>query len=310
MSVADRDYWKEPESSSFSSLPRWPVTYWLIAALVGAFALQCIVDVYGPKTILQWLALTPEAAKSGWIWQLITFQFLHGSFTHLLFNVLGLYWFGTSVERILGPKRYLIAYFSAGVVGGCLQLLMMLVLPGLQGTSVVGASAGIEGLFALFCLTHPTAIINVMMVLPVPARVLFFITLALELFFTLVPSRLDSGTAHAAHLGGLLFGSLWVRWGWHHEWTMLPGAALVDRIKNIFYRPRRPAPLKVIKGDAPRVRPSPPPPEVDSEDLAPEEFIAREVDPILDKIAAHGMASLTERERRILNAARDKVAKR
>lgn len=91
---------------------------------------------------------------------------------------------------------------------------------------------------------------------------------------------------------------------------MLPGAALVDRIKNIFYRPRRPAPLKVIKGDAPRVRPTAPPPEVNSEDLAPDEFIAREVDPILDKIAAHGMASLTERERRVLNAARDKVAKR
>jgi hypothetical protein len=90
---------------------------------------------------------------------------------------------------------------------------------------------------------------------------------------------------------------------------MLPGAALVDRIKNIFYRPRRPT-LKVIQGEASRVRPSPPPPEPKVDDLTPDEFIAREVDPILDKIAAHGMASLTERERRILNAARDKVAKR
>lgn len=309
MSVADRDYWKEPEASSFSSLPRWPVTYWLMAILVGAFALQCIVEVYGPKNVLPWLALTPEAAKSGWLWQLITFQFLHGSFTHLLFNVLGLYWFGTTVERILGRKRYLIAYFSAGVVGGCLQLLMMLLMPNFHGSSVVGASAGIEGLFAIFCLIHPTAVIHVMMILPVQARVLFFVTLGLELFFTLVPSRLNGGTAHAAHLGGLLFGSLWVRWGWHHEWNMLPGAALVDRLKNIFYRPRRPA-LKVIQGEASRVRPSPPPPEPRIEDLTPDEFMAREVDPILDKIAAHGMASLTDRERRVLNAARDKVAKR
>ena len=292
-------------------MPKWPVTYWLMAVLVLAFGLQCINDVYGQRQAMFWLALTPEAIKSGWVWQLITFQFLHGSFTHLLFNVLGLYWFGTTVERILGRKRYLIAYFGAGVFGGCLQLLFMLLMPNYHGAFVVGASAGIEGLFTIFCLLFPTAVINILLVIPIQARILLFVTAGLELFFTLVPSVLGGGTAHAAHLGGIAFGFLWIRGGWHHEWNMLPGAALVDRLKNIFYRPRRSPPLKVIQGgDSGRIRATPPPPEVSADDLAPGEFIAREVDPILDKIAAHGMASLTDRERRILNAARDKVAKR
>lgn len=310
MSAADRDYWKEDESSS-SSLPQWPVTYWMMAILVACYALQCINEVYAKGEIFNYLALTADALKSGYVWQLITFQFLHANTLHLIFNLVGLYMFGTTIEYVLGRKRFLIAYLGAGAVGGLLQVLLMILMPRSYGLSVVGASAGVEALFALFCLLNPMAVVNVMLVLPVRARVLLYIVTGIEMFFTIVPTRSEMGVAHAAHFGGILFATLWVRWGWHHEWNMLPGAALVDRIKGLFYRPRRSPPLKVLKGgENGRVRPTPAPPEVAAEDLPPAEFIAREVDPILDKIAAHGMASLTERERRILAAAREKVAKR
>jgi membrane associated rhomboid family serine protease len=314
MSVADRDYWKDEEPSTFSSLPSWPVTYWLMGILVVCFAGQCINDVYIKASIDPYLALTREGILSGWIWQLLSFQFLHGSTFHLIFNLLGLWFLGRSVEQVLGRSRFVLAYFGSGIVGGVLQSVLMWAFPALYAGYVVGASAGILGILTVFCLLHADATFRLYLLIPVSARVLLYITAGVELFFTLVPSHRDGAVAHPAHLGGMMLGALWVRSGWHHDWNPLPGAALVDRIKNLFYRPHRAPKLRVLKGGtqptASRIKTTPAPTVVNTEDLAPDEFIAREVDPILDKIAAHGMSSLTEKERRVLAAARDKVSKR
>lgn len=314
MSVADRDYWKDEEPSTFSSLPSWPVTYWLMGILVVCFAGQCINDVYIKASIDPYLALTREGILSGWIWQLLTFQFLHGSTLHLIFNLLGLWFLGRSVEQVLGRSRFVLAYFGSGIVGGVLQSVLMWAFPALYAGYVVGASAGILGILTVFCLLHADATFRLYLLIPVSARVLLYITAGVELFFTLVPSHRDGAVAHPAHLGGMMLGALWVRSGWHHDWNPLPGAALVDRIKNLFYRPHRTPKLRVLKGGtqptASRIKTAPAPTVVNTEDLAPDEFIAREVDPILDKIAAHGMSSLTDKERRVLAAARDKVSKR
>jgi hypothetical protein len=115
--------------------------------------------------------------------------------------------------------------------------------------------------------------------------------------------------AHAAHLGGLLGGLLWVRLGWHHEHIHLPWERMGQRWRQwrAFHsrdRKRQLVATAVKTGYWRKPKPETP------VEVPPGEFISREVDPILDKISAHGIQSLTERERKILEAARSKMAKR
>ena len=247
MSAADRDYWREPEPSG----PRMgfhlpPVTRVLFFALIACFLVQAVNDVHGSGNLLRHLALTREGVRQGWAWQLLTFQFLHGGLNHLLANLLALWTFGGPVERILGSRRFLLAYLGSGVAGGLLEAILMSAFPSAFGPMVVGASAGLEGLFAIFALLHRDVIFNVFFILPVRAITLYYVLGGISLFFTLVPSALGSGIAHAAHLGGLLFGTLWVRLGWHHDYQPLPGQEWWERTlarwrSRSSPTPRRPA---------------------------------------------------------------------
>jgi len=280
-----------------------------MAVLSGAFALQCINDVYLHTPAERWLALTREGLTAGYLWQLFTFQFLHVRLWHLVGNLLGLWFFGRWVERVLGWKRFLVAYFAAGVAGGLLQGLLMVLFPFHYGATLFGASAGVAGVFALFALLERESEVRLYFILPIRALTLLLIFGAIALFFTIVPSPRDC-TAHAAHLGGLLAGVTWVRLGWHRDFVRLPWERGTTR-------PRRWRPLQAWQRKRELVRAAAasraawqqtaqPPPH----DLPPDEFISRQVDPILDKISAHGIQSLTARERQILEAARKKMERR
>jgi len=161
---------------------------------------------------------------------------------------------------------------------------------------------------AIFCRLEPDARILLALIVPVPARFLFYFSVGVALFFTVVPSH--DGVAHAAHLGGLLFGWFWVQAGYHR------GEGLGDRLSEAWQRWRqqrrsrgtsasRAASGRILKptfGSKPAVaRP---------EKLSDAEFMAREVDPILEKIARDGIGSLTAAERQTLEDARKKVARR
>ena len=288
---------------------RWSASTILMVSLVVIYALQCINDVYLHTPAEFYLALTTAGLKSGFVWQLLTFQFLHGSLLHLLGNLLGLYFFGRFVENVLGTRRFLVAYFGAGVVGGVCQGLLMLAFPFHFGLVLYGASAGVSGMFALFAMLERQAEVRLYFVLPIRAMTLLMIYCAISLFFTLVPSPRDQ-TAHAAHLGGLLAGFAWVKLGWHHEFITLPWESFLARLRR--WRPlesrerkRQLVRAASVRAEAWKRSGIEPLPE-----LPPEEFISREVDPILDKISAHGLQSLTERERKILEAARKRMAKR
>jgi membrane associated rhomboid family serine protease len=291
--LEDRSYMR-----SEAPLGRWSVTVWLSIILTVIFALQCIDFAYFRTGFAdRWLAMTPGGLLRGEIWQLITFQFVHVGFLHLLGNVLMLWFIGRYVEQIFGPRRFLQAYFLAGITGGLLQGVLMLLLPGHYGQSLYGASAGTSGLFAIFAMIEAQSEVRLYFILPVKARVLLYVLGGISLFFTIVP--VGDGVAHAAHLGGMLAGVAFVRWdlrrfsiaGWNpltarrRKRQLVQAAAQISR--NRGGRSEKPA-----------------------ADLPPEEFISREVDPILDKISAHGIHSLTPRERQILEAARAKMAKR
>ena len=107
---------------------------------------------YGRVDLFSWLGLSVRGISRGYIWQILTFQFLHDAPLpfHLLFNCIGLYFFGRAVEDVVGPRGLLKLYFAAGFVGGALQLLTTWILPGHVDASVVGASAGVMGLLGVY----------------------------------------------------------------------------------------------------------------------------------------------------------------
>ena len=281
---------------------RLSTTVALMIGITVAFAVQQINAVYVGLPVNEYLALSRSGISRGFVWQLLTFQFLHGGFGHLFWNLVGIWFFGRAVEERLGGPRMLRVYFICGVIGGLLQTVMAFVAPKFFGQwPVVGASAGVCGLLAAFATLEPDATILLFFVLPVRARHILIGSVGIAFFFTLVPS--DPGIAHAAHLGGLLGGIVYIRRGLQIEHL------ISERLSERHAQPPRPnrelvktaaskrAFWQISKAD-------------EEDDLTPTEFISREVDPILDKISAHGIQSLTERERKILEAARAKMAKR
>ena len=269
----------------------------MIVALVIAFILQ--TTVLSPS-MLGYLVLTPEGLKHGFLWQLLSFQFLHAGLAHLVFNGIAIFFFGRSVEYVLGRTRWLALYFLSGIAGGLVQMLFAVIAPDRFGGPVVGASAGASGLIAAFAAIHWNERFTLLLYfIPINmrGRTLFWISIG---FAVLGLAFGRGGIAHAAHLGGFLTGFIFVRWQ----------EEAFDRIKNLnpfLSRRRKRELVKVASARLPRW---PGPAGGNSTELPSEEFISREVDPILDKISAHGLQSLTERERRILEAARNKMAKR
>jgi membrane associated rhomboid family serine protease len=306
--LENRDYMRAGPDGGSPLGFRWTASAVLIVLLIAAYALQCINEAYLHSPVEFSLGLTKKVFTAGYVWQLITFQFLHGGLLHLFCNLLGLWFFGRFVENVLGVSRFLIAYLGAGVVGGLLNAMLMALFPEHFGEVVFGASAGVAGLFAIFACLESEIEVRLYFVLPMRAKTLLVVFGIISVFFTVVPVAGD-GVAHAAHLGGIVAGLLWVKFGWHIEFIPTPWEAVMDRLRKLQNRPPRRRPLELVRSGgkaevkARRVT-------EDVEELPPAEFISREVDPILDKISAHGLQSLTERERKILDAARKKMEKK
>jgi membrane associated rhomboid family serine protease len=284
---------------------RWTATTGLIVALVVAFFLQ---HGFFYSIEHKYLDLSLDGLRQGFVWQLLSFQFLHAGLSHLVMNCVVLYIFGREVESILGKSRFLVLYFLSGVVGGLLQMLFALVLPQYFGGSVVGASAGIFGIVATFTTLFPNQLLKLFL-LPIQfrAKTLLFVSLGFALLGILFPEKIGVGVAHAAHLGGIFFGFAWVKLGWHRDFVQLPWEGWFSGRRLRRDRSRK---SKLIRATSIKIPGVSRAKSDDSADLPSEEFISREVDPILDKISQHGIQSLTERERKILEAARSKMAKR
>jgi membrane associated rhomboid family serine protease len=282
-------------------------TVMLLIALVVVFAADAIAKAYLGLSLQQHGALSSSVWQKGWVWQLLTFQFLHVDFPHLFFNGLGLWMFGRPIEAAFGGRRMLGLWIAGGLVGGLLQLGISAAFPNQFSPDVVGASAGLMTFLAIFCRLEPDARILLALIVPVPARFLFYFSVGVALFFTVVPSR--DGVAHAAHLGGLLFGWFWVQAGYHR------GEGLWERLSEAWQRWNQQRQTRRATAGAAQGRILKPSfrsgsAQAPTKELSDAEFIAREVDPILEKIARDGIASLNAAERQTLEAARQKVTRR
>lgn len=184
------------------SLP--PAVLALILTSVIAFLAQSLSE-----GLTGTLALWPIGSGAFWPWQVVTYAFLHGSISHLAFNMFGLWMFGTDLERVWGPKRLLMLYVVS-VLGAAAAQLGVATMSG-SVYPTVGASGGLFGILVAFAMVFPTRkIMPLIPPIPMPAPVFVALYGALELLFGVTGSF--AGVAHFAHLGGLAGGWLLVRY--------------------------------------------------------------------------------------------------
>jgi len=202
-------------------------------------------------------------------WTLFTYMFLHDGTFHILFNMLGLFFFGPRLEEELGSRDFLLLYFISGITGGLLSFIT-------PNVAIVGASAAVYGIFLAFAMLWPREQLLIWGIVPVEARYLVIIMTALSLF-----GGLSGGgnIAHFAHLGGFLGGFAYLRF----------------RSRNAPLRrfQERTAPPPVNRLDIERAR------RIDRSAL--HEVNRTELDRILAKIDIQGVGSLTPSEQQFLD---------
>jgi len=183
-----------------------PVTRALLIINVAVFILQMLTGDLLIRPFALWPFASPQfpAAPSFEIWQVVTYGFLHGSLTHLFFNMFALYMFGGEIERLLGSRRYLV-YYLVCVVGAAVAQLVVLGNMNRPPLPTVGASGGVFGLLLAFGMAFPNR--RLMLIFPpIPMPAWLFVTLygLLELYLGVTGS--GQGVAHFAHLGGMAAG--------------------------------------------------------------------------------------------------------
>ena len=250
-----------------SRLP--PVCAWLIKINVGVFLFLFLLR---SERLYALLALSLDGIRAGMIWQPLTYMFLHGSFTHILFNMLTLFFLGPETERAMGSRHFLAMYLISGLLGG----LGWLWLSPQPHALCVGASGAIFGVLAAFATLYPRRRLTLLIFFIFPVTMQAWQLVAgLAVIEFLLADNQASGIAHTAHLAGAFAGFLYI--DQLFENTTL--RRLWGRARDyVAQRPHKP-------------RAAPPPPD------------QAEVDRILDKISAQGIQSLTKAERQTLHRA-------
>jgi membrane associated rhomboid family serine protease len=179
----------------------------LMLACTAVFCLQQLVFLE------PWFALYPLASGNFLPWQVVTYAFLHGGIGHLFFNMLGLWMFGSELERLWGARRYAV-FLLAGVLAAAVAQMLITWMTR-SNVPTVGASGGLYALLLAFGMLFPNRIIMPLFPpIPMKARTFVIVFGALELVLGLMGS---GGVAHFAHLGGMAGGFLMIRY-----WRRLP----------------------------------------------------------------------------------------
>ena len=184
--------------------PMPPITQALLLINVAAFCLDLLFGMW----FTQLFALWPLGY--GFLpWQVVSYSFLHGSVTHLFFNMLGLWMFGAELERVWGPKRFIQFYTASVLAAAAAQLILTALTNSTYPT--VGASGGLFGLLLAFGMMFPNRVI-VPLFPPIPMKAKWFVAIFGGLELLLGVTGTQSGVAHFAHLGGMLGGFLMIRY--------------------------------------------------------------------------------------------------
>jgi membrane associated rhomboid family serine protease len=207
-----RRYSSRPSSLSyaFGPGPVSPAVKWIILANVVMF-----IITLADRRVIDYLGLVPESVvEQGWIWQLTTYMFLHGGVFHILFNMLGIWMFGTELERRLDwGTTFFLKFYGITGVGAGLTVLTVGLLPfeataPTYGAATIGASGALYGLLMAYALYYPERPILMFLLFPVPAK--YFVMIIGAIAFLTGPG---GQVSNAAHLGGLAFAYIYLRGG-------------------------------------------------------------------------------------------------
>ncbi|HRQ88134.1 MAG TPA: rhomboid family intramembrane serine protease, partial [Bacteroidia bacterium] len=290
-----RDYMREDAPFRRSGGPRtWSVVTWLVAINVAVFLLNLLF----PNSKHELFGLSIESLKSGRIWTLVTYQFIHVSFFHLLANLLGLFFLGRMLLELTGPRQVVSLYLLGGIAGGLLQLGWNAFF---GDANIVGASASVMAIIFAVATLIPFRSIQLLIffILPVnlTLRQMAWLLVAMNAVTLLLGFKASpggDGIAVMAHFGGMLWGWAYITLGWHQRSTIPP---------KPHRRAGRRFGIRILKdGEEPRTG--------RSEEAKRRPFVTQDVDAILDKINEQGFQSLTEEERRVLEESSQQLSRR
>ncbi|MFH0878336.1 MAG: rhomboid family intramembrane serine protease [Lentisphaerota bacterium] len=246
----------------------------LLIVTVAAYFIQMVMNLLTGNLFIYYFGLSFSGIRSGFVWQIVTYMFLHGSLWHLLFNMMALYFMGPETERATGTKHFLILYFLSGILGG----LGWLLISSSSWIPCVGASGAIFGVIGAFAALFPDRPITLLIffVLPVTMRawVMAVGLGVVELGFLM--SSVNGGIANAAHLAGGISGYVYAL----TVFREVKFGRLFDAFRN-----KKPQ-FTVLPGGLSQDGPA-----------------VEEIDRILDKISRQGIQSLTRSEREALENA-------
>jgi membrane associated rhomboid family serine protease len=250
---------------------------YLLLANTGIF----ILELAWGSQLIRLFGLTPVMVRQGFIWQPVTYMFLHGGLFHLLFNMFALWMFGCEIERTWGSREFLKYYFITGIGAG----LLTLVLSFNSRTPTIGASGAIFGILIAFALMFPDRLIYLYFLLPVKAKyvVAFFAVIELLASF----GHTSDGIGHFAHLGGMLVGYVYLKADWRFS-TFFRLSTFRSRLRNLAHKRR----MRAVDKKKERER-----------------RLMDDVDRILEKISQVGYGSLTREEKKILEEASRHLSK-
>lgn len=237
---------------------------------------------YMPRVsvVQKWCELDSDKVKDGQVWRLVTAGFCHDRMAiwHLVFNMLFLFWFGKRLERIYGAAEFTAFYFTALMVSSLSYMALDLYTD--THIPAIGASGAVWGVVAVYALMYPYERVYVYFLFPIEIRwlvLLYFIFDLHPVLLALAGERQFTGVAHAAHIGGAIFGFLY----WQQGWRLMP---LVERLRWVNRNaPTVSYPITRSRGRA-----------------APKQRNSDRLDEILTKISEQGRDSLTDEELEIL----------
>jgi membrane associated rhomboid family serine protease len=283
-----RSTWRSADYEVGWAMRPTPVVKCLLianAVVFGLYVLSILIGRISGWTgfgiVWSYLALSPSHIQIGCLWEIVTYMFLHADVWHIIFNLFGLYFFGNEVESTLGSKRFTQLYFLAGIVGGLAWLFFNFQSPG----STIGASGAVYGVIIAFATLYPNRPVSLFpFPIVIPAKYLAVGVVLISVFSSILDS--SGGVADLAHLGGAAFGYIFVKAYSGATWF-----SILDKLK-LRRKPRlRNVTLEVYRSPVKK-----------------DEFMRQQIDPILDKIAEHGIQSLTREERKLLDEAKDRLS--
>jgi membrane associated rhomboid family serine protease len=198
-------HYRYTSSSSYGGFP--PAVKWLIVSNTVIFLLYFLGGEALRGPLITLFALYAEAAvRNYYVWQVVTYLFLHGGVSHLVFNMLGLWFFGAQLERDWGTRRFLRFYFLCGAAAAVCVLLVNIAI-GRWGVPTLGASGAILGVMVAFAVLYPDTTV-IFFVFPLKAKYMVMLCIAINLVTTFGP---NDGVSTVAHLGGAAFGYLYMK---------------------------------------------------------------------------------------------------